>query len=89
MQSAALGVARGLLVFSIMQRHWKGLVVLFASLALAFITALWMESMAFALGSLVAGLVVAFVMSTAWMRPEGHTPEHHHRVDRLVDDTHP
>lgn len=78
-----------MLVFVGMQRHWKGLVVLFGLLALAFITALWMESVAFALGSLVAGLVVAFVMSTAWMRPDGHSPEHHHRVDRYVDDTSP
>jgi hypothetical protein len=72
-----------------MQRHWRGLVILFGLLALAFVAALWADSVAFALGALVSGLVLAFVMSTAWMRAEGHSPEHHAPVDRVFDDTHP
>jgi hypothetical protein len=72
-----------------MQRHWRGLIALFALLAIAFVAALWADSVAMALGALVSGLVLAFVMSTAWMRAEGHSPEHHHPVDRVVDDTSP
>jgi hypothetical protein len=72
-----------------MQRHWRGLIALFALLALAFVTALWVDSVAIALGALVSGLVLAFVMATAWMRADGHSPEHHHPVDRVVDDTSP
>jgi hypothetical protein len=72
-----------------MQRHWRGLVILFGLLALAFVAAIWADSVAFALGALVSGLVLAFVMATAWMRPAGHTPEHHPPVDRVLDDTNP
>ena len=72
-----------------MQRHWKGIIVLFGVLALAFVAALWFESVAIALGALVSGLVIAFVMSTAWMRADGHSPEHHPPVDRAFDDTNP
>jgi hypothetical protein len=82
-------LARPLLALFDMQRHWKGLVVLFGLLAAAFVGALWAESVAIALGALVSGLVLAFVMSTAWMRADGHSPEHHPRVDHVFDDTNP
>ena len=82
-------MARTLLHSPSMQRHWKGLVLLFGLLATAFIASLWADSVAFALGSLVSGLVVAFVMSIAWMRADGHSPEHHHRIDHVIDDTNP
>ena len=72
-----------------MQRHWRGLVALFGLLVVAFVTALWADSVAIALASLVSGLVLAFVMSTAWMRADGHSPEHHPAIDRVVDDTNP
>lgn len=58
-------------------------------LALAFVAALWADSVAIALGALVSGLVLAFVMATAWMRADGHSPEHHPPVDRILDDTNP
>lgn len=82
-------LARPLLRQMAMQRHWRGLVVLFMLLALAFVAAIWADSVAFALGALVSGLVLAFVMATAWMRPDGHSPEHHPPVDRVLDDTNP
>jgi hypothetical protein len=63
--------------------------VLFGLLTLAFVTALWVDSVAFALAALVSGLVFAFVLGIAWMRADGHSPEHHPRVDRAFDDTHP
>jgi hypothetical protein len=72
-----------------MQRHWRGLVALFGLLALAFVAAIWVDSVAMALAALVSGLVLAFVMATAWMRPAGHTPEHHASIDRVFDDTNP
>lgn len=72
-----------------MQRHWRGLTVLFGLLSLAFVAALWLDSVAIALASLVSGLVMAFVMATAWMRADGHSPEHHAGVDKVFDDTSP
>jgi hypothetical protein len=72
-----------------MQRHWRGLVGLFGLLSLAFVVALWVDSVAFALAALVSALVLAFVMATAWMRADGHSPEHHASVDRVFDDTNP
>jgi hypothetical protein len=72
-----------------MQRHWRGLVALFGLLTLAFVSALWIDSVAIALAALVSGLVMAFVMATAWMRADGHSPEHHAAVDKVFDDTSP
>lgn len=62
---------------------------LFGLLTLAFVSALWVDSVAIALAALVSGLVFAFVMATAWMRADGHSPEHHARIDRAFDDTSP
>ena len=62
---------------------------MFGLLSLAFVAALWVDSVAFALAALVSGLVLAFVMATAWMRADGHSPEHHAPVDRVFDDTNP
>ena len=72
-----------------MQRHWRFLVVIFALILVGFVGGLAFESIALALGSLVSGLVVAFVMATAFLRAEGHSPEHHPRADRVFDDVNP
>jgi hypothetical protein len=72
-----------------MQRHWRSLVVIFGLILLGFVGGLAFESIALALASLVSGLVVAFVMATAFLRAEGHSPEHHVRTDRVFDDTNP
>ena len=72
-----------------MQRHWRSLVLMFALILAGFLTGLALESIALALASLVSGLVVAFVMSIAFLRADGHSPEHHARVDRVFDDTNP
>ena len=39
--------------------------------------------------ALVGGLVVAFVLGTAWMRPTSYPAEHHPKIDRIFDDTAP
>jgi hypothetical protein len=38
---------------------------------------------------LLTGFVLAFVMTTAWMRPPGSPIEHHAPGDRLLNDTRP
>lgn len=72
-----------------MQRHWRSLVVMFGLILVGFVVGLALESIAIALASLVSGLVVAFVMAIAFMRADGHSPEHHARMDRVFDDTSP
>jgi hypothetical protein len=72
-----------------MQRHWRSLVVMFGLMLAGFVAGLGLGSIALALASLVSGLVVAFVMAIAFMRAEGHSPEHHARMDRVFDDTSP
>ena len=70
-----------------MQRHWRSLVVIFGLILVGFVAGLALGSIAVALASLVSGLVVAFVMAIAFMRADGHSPEHHSRMDRVFDDT--
>ena len=72
-----------------MQRHWRALVIGFALILCGFLGGLALESIAIALASLVSGLVVAFVMAIAFLRADGHSPEHHARVDHVFDDTGP
>lgn len=38
---------------------------------------------------IVLALGFGFILGTAWMRPDARTPEHHPRVDRLLDDLRP
>jgi hypothetical protein len=54
-----------------------------------FATALVLQSALLAFMALMGGLVIAFVMAIAWMRPKSGPIEHHPRVDRLFDDTAP
>jgi hypothetical protein len=72
-----------------MQRHWRSLVVIFGLILAGFVGGLALDSIAIALASLVSGLVVAFVMATAFLRADGHSPEHHARMDRVFDDMNP
>jgi hypothetical protein len=72
-----------------MELHWRFLVALFGLILLGFVSGLALDSIAIALGSLVAGLVVAFVFATAFLRADGHSPEHHANVDRVFDDMNP
>ena len=39
-------------------------------------------------GALVSGLVLAFVMGIAWMRPPSSPDEHHTSIDKVVNDQH-
>jgi positive regulator of sigma E activity len=72
-----------------MELHWRFLVALFGLILLGFVSGIALDSIAIALGSLISGLVVAFVFATAFMRAEGHSPEHHANVDRVFRDTDP
>lgn len=72
-----------------MQRHWRTLVVIFGLILIGFVGGLAFDSIAIALASLVSGLVVAFVMAIAFLRADGHSPEHHVRTDRVFDDMNP
>lgn len=72
-----------------MRIHWKGVVTLVLIVAMAFVAAIVLESLYLALVALVGGLVMAFIMITAWMRPPGSPIEHHARSDKLVNDTRP
>jgi hypothetical protein len=72
-----------------MQRHWRALVGIVMFMVAGFVGALAFDSIAIALGSLVSGLVVMFVMAVAYLRPEGARPEHHPRIDHILDDTNP
>jgi hypothetical protein len=72
-----------------MQRHWRALVGIVMLMVAAFVGALALNSIALALGTFISGLVVMFVMAIAYLRPAGASPEHHPRVDRILDDTNP
>lgn len=56
---------------------------------IAFGGALLDNAPAVALGVLLFGIVAAFVLAVAWMRPRNASPEHHPAIDRLFDDTSP
>jgi hypothetical protein len=59
------------------------------TLGIAFIVAYWSGQAYVAYGILVGGLVILAVMSVAYMRPKGRTPEHHAEIDKIVNDTRP
>jgi hypothetical protein len=72
-----------------MRAHWKGIIWLFLLVAGGFTAAIVFGSLYLALVFLIGGLVVAFIMTTAWMRPPGSPIEHHAPTDKLVNDTRP
>lgn len=65
------------------------MVAVFFVITGAFALALMAGSMMVAVALLMSGIVVAFVMAVAWMRPNAETTEHHPKIDRLFDDTAP
>jgi predicted lysophospholipase L1 biosynthesis ABC-type transport system permease subunit len=86
---AAFALARPMQLSSGMWRHSTGMVALFVVTVGFFALALVAGSTLLAFMALMGGLVVAFVLATAWMRPQSYPPEHHPKVDRLFDDTAP
>jgi hypothetical protein len=70
-----------------MWRHTTGIVALFFVIVGIFALALVAESTLMAFMALIVGLVVAFVLAIAWMRPASYPDEHHPKVDRLFNDT--
>jgi positive regulator of sigma E activity len=76
-------------LFPYMQLHWRALVALFGLILTGFLVGLAFDSITIALWSLMSGFVVAFVLATAFLRAEGHSPEHHARVDSMFGDMNP
>lgn len=72
-----------------MRRHSTAIVALFFVIVGLFVVAVVAESALLAFIALVVGLVAAFVMAIAWMRPASYPPEHHPKIDRIFDDTAP
>lgn len=72
-----------------MSIHWKGIIGLFAITVLAFGAAVFTQSIGSALIVFLVGLVLAFVLAIAWMRPSGGSKERHHASDRIMNDTAP
>lgn len=69
-----------------MEQHWRSLIGMFGLILAGFVGGVAFDSITIALWSLMSGLVVAFVMATAFLRAEGHSPEHHARVDAVFGD---
>ena len=72
-----------------MWRHSTGMVAVFFIMVAVFGIALFLGSALVAFVTLLTGLVVAFVMATAWMRPDSNSTEHHPKIDRIFRDTAP
>ena len=66
-----------------------GVAVFMCLVAVAFAIALSLGHPVVGFVMLIGGLVITFVMAIAYMRPKGHTPEHHGKIDRIVRDTKP
>jgi hypothetical protein len=73
----------------VMWRHTTGIVALFILLVAVFGIAIVAGSAVVAVGALLTGFVVTFVMAIAWMRPASYPAEHHPKIDRIFDDTAP
>lgn len=72
-----------------MWRHSNAIVALFIVIVGAFGLAIVTGSALVAFIALIVGLVTAFVIAIAWMRPASYPTEHHPKVDRIFDDTAP
>lgn len=72
-----------------MRKHWQGMIALFMVMAVGFGAAIVTGSLYLAILAIIAGFVVAFVMTIAWSRPSGSPIEHHAPSDRYLNDTRP
>jgi heme A synthase len=72
-----------------MWRHTTSIVALFVVIALGFGAALIAGSTLIGVAVLLGGLVVAFVLAIAWMRPPSSPTEHHPPMDKIFNDEHP
>jgi hypothetical protein len=72
-----------------MEQHWRAIIGMFGLILAGFVGGLTFDSITVALWSLMSGLVIAFVMATAFLRADGHSPEHHARVDKVFGDMNP
>jgi predicted membrane channel-forming protein YqfA (hemolysin III family) len=72
-----------------MSSHYKGIGLALLLIVVMFTGALIAGQSLVAFSILFAGAVLLFIFSIAYMRPSGRSPEHHGKVDRLVNDTKP
>jgi len=69
--------------------HATVLFAILLAMSLGFGAAWLGDSPVYAVAVLLVVLISAAVLSVAWMRPPGGSPEHHPRIDHLLDDTSP
>ena len=69
--------------------HANVLFAILLCMSLGFGVALLGNSPIVAVAVLLVVLISAGVISVAWMRPESGSPEHHPKIDHLLDDTSP
>ena len=72
-----------------MTSHYKGLGLALLLLVALFAGTLIAGQNLIAFCILFAGAVLLFIFSVAYMRPSGRSPEHHSKVDRIVNDMKP
>ena len=71
------------------QTHGTVLVAVLLATSLGFGVALLQGSPLFAFGMLLFLLISTGIISVAWMRPPGASPEHHPKIDHYLDDSSP
>jgi len=69
--------------------HANVLFAILLSMSLGFGAAWLGDSPVYAFAVLLVVLISAAVLSVAWMRPPSGSPEHHPKIDHLLDDTSP
>lgn len=69
--------------------HANVLFAILLSMSLGFGAAWLGDSPVYAVAVLLVVLISAAVLSVAWMRPASGSPEHHPKIDHLLDDTSP
>lgn len=72
-----------------MRRHPIALAAIVLVTATLFGVALFVSSTYLAVAAVLLGVVTAFILGIAWMRPRGYPIEHHPKMDELFDDTAP
>lgn len=69
--------------------HANVLFAILLAMSLGFGAAWLGDSPFYAFAVLLVVLISAGVLSVAWMRPPSGSPEHHPKIDHLLDDTSP
>jgi hypothetical protein len=71
------------------QRHYKGVMLFLAVMVSVLLLSFGLGYPAVAYGAGILAFGTMFVFGIAYMRPAGRSPEHHAKVDAIVNDTEP